>query len=497
MFLHAERERERERERPRNFNSLIKKLNDLQSKDSEEHFKKIRSIDWKELDDKYIAARFIYLNKAGFNGLYRVNKSGGFNVPWGKRENLKIYDKDSLDSLSKYLTKSNGSILNEDYKKTLKRAKKGDFIFVDPPYDGDNVFTSYAKEGFGKEDQKDLAKILNDLTNKGVKWILCNYDTDLIKELYKGNNNMVLSAKRYISSDGTKRINSYKEVFYFNYEIENQKVIQGMHEYYSTLKTTNKSLESYVDWVKIENNINEHKLNLLQLNYFTRSRTLGDIKSKIKTIFQQEKNDIFNSLEILIAKRDGDKKHDRKYMDELTKEIKEYSFDSEKSVYEFMKGTNLINLFQNVSNLSDYVFGVEVGMDTNARKNRGGKIMEHTIEKILKENNIEHETQKDLKKISELSVGEKKIKRVDFYFTLNKKEYFVESTFYNSQGSKISETMNSFSDFTSKIKNTKFNLIWVSDGPGMKSIKNLVKEQWNNVNLMNISQFEEFIKNNT
>ena len=127
------------------------------------------------------------------------------------------------------------------------------------------------------------------------------------------------------------------------------------------------------------------------------------MKSRIKTIFDQEKNDIFDSLEILIAKRDDDKE----YIDELTQEIKEYSFDTINKVFDFIKGTNLINLFQNVNNLLDYVFGIEVGMDTNARKNRGGKIMELTIENLLKDNGIKYETQKHLKNIEGLSISEK------------------------------------------------------------------------------------------
>ena len=305
---------------------------------------------------------------------------------------------------------------------------------------------------------------------------------------------MVLSAKRFISVDGAKRTNAYKEVFYFNYEVKDLEITKEMHNYYSTLKTTNRSLGSYVDWEKIEKNTNKHKVNLNLLNYFTGVKNLTDLKLKIKTIFEQNKSDIFDSLEILIAKRDKSSENDRQYIDELTQEINEYSFSSENEVFSFMKGTKLINLFQNVNNLQDYVFGIEVGMDTNARKNRGGKIMEHTIENLLKEQGIKYETQKHLKNIKELSVNSKKIKRVDFYFELNNKKYLIESTFYNSPGSKISETMNSFVDFTNKIENTNFEVIWVSDGPGMKTIKNLVKEQWNNVNLMNIYQFSKFIK---
>jgi len=92
-------------------------------------------------------------------------------------------------------------------------------------------------------------------------------------------------------------------------------------------------------------------------------------------------------------------------------------------------------------------------------KNIGGKIMEHTIENLLKEQGIKYETQKHLKNIKELSVNSKKIKCVDFYFELNNKKYLIESTFYNSGGSKISETMNSFVDFTNKIENTNFEVI--------------------------------------
>ncbi len=114
--------------------------------------------------------------------------------------------------------------MNDDYKEILSKAKKGDFLFVDPPYDGERTFTSYTKNGFDENDQIELAYLLNELTKKGVKWILCNYDTLLIKELYKNNNKLLLNANRNISVKSSDRKGKFKEVFYFNYEIKEVKI---------------------------------------------------------------------------------------------------------------------------------------------------------------------------------------------------------------------------------------------------------------------------------
>ena len=116
----------------KNVEELIRKLKIYQSKNDKESFLKIRSQDISKLSDVNIAARFIYLNRTGFNGLYRVNKSGGFNVPFAGNKNPLICDEVNLRKVRDAL--KNTKILHQDYKKVLEDAKKGDFIYFDPPY---------------------------------------------------------------------------------------------------------------------------------------------------------------------------------------------------------------------------------------------------------------------------------------------------------------------------------------------------------------------------
>ncbi len=263
---------------------------------------------------------------------------------------------------------------------------------------------------------------------------------------------------------------------------------EQIQNYFLTLSKTNRSLGNYVAWNKVKKNTEKHKMNLAQLNILTRAKNISDLKDYVSQIFGAGREDVFNSLDILIAKRDDD----REYLNEETLEINKYSFSSVDEVLSFIKKTNLIELFQSVNSLEDYVFGVEVGLDTNGRKNRGGSIMEFTIRKMLNDHNINFEEQVHLKNVKGLSMDNKKIKRVDFMFELNGYTYLIESSFYNASGSKISETCNSYVNFTNKLNN-KFKMIWVADGKGMQSIKKLLNEQWDNLEIINIRQFENIL----
>lgn len=203
---------------------LLKKIDSHSKKHSEKYYIDVRKIDYKKLDCEIEkAARFIYLNKGGFNGLYRLNLKGEFNVPWNKNLKTNFYQIESIKKTAKFLEESDCEIYNDDYKKILKKAKRGDFLFVDPPYDNLNTeksktFNSYTKNGFSSKDQEELANILNKLTKIGVKWILCNYNTPLIQKLYKNNQKLQIPAIRSISSDASKRKGKFEEVFYYNYE---------------------------------------------------------------------------------------------------------------------------------------------------------------------------------------------------------------------------------------------------------------------------------------
>ena len=204
------------------FKQMCKALNAHEANHTEEYYYEIRNKDrnkksFNRLADYTRAARTIYLNKACFNGLYRVNSKNEFNVTFGKKTKINTYEGSNLITVSNYLTMNNITILSVDFEESVKDAKKGDFIYFDPPYDSDtNSFTSYTEEGFGKEEQKRLARVYKELSNKGCYVMLSNHNTKLINELYKGFNIHVIEAKRNINANGKKR-GKVEEVIITNY----------------------------------------------------------------------------------------------------------------------------------------------------------------------------------------------------------------------------------------------------------------------------------------
>lgn len=204
------------------FNKLKRELNKHEKNHSEEYYYEIRNKDrnkntFNRLSDYTRAGRTIYLNKACFNGLYRVNSKNEFNVPFGKKITVNTYENGNLISVSNYLTMNNIKILNVDFEEAVNDAKKGDFIYFDPPYDSDTeTFNSYTEEGFGKEQQRRLAKVYKELSDRGCYVMLSNHNTKLINELYKDFNIHVIEAKRSINSNGKKR-GKVEEVIITNY----------------------------------------------------------------------------------------------------------------------------------------------------------------------------------------------------------------------------------------------------------------------------------------
>lgn len=187
---------------------------------NKDYFLKIRAQNSKNLSDLDIASRFIYLNRTCFNGMYRVNKSGGFNVPFGKYTNPLICDEINLKRVSQSL--KNVEIVNSDYKEILNNAIGGDFVYFDPPYypiNKTSLFTSYTSQGFLEKEQIELKNTFDELHRRGCYLMLSNSDTKFIKDLYsniKGVNINEVFAGRAINSDATKR-GKIKEVLITNY----------------------------------------------------------------------------------------------------------------------------------------------------------------------------------------------------------------------------------------------------------------------------------------
>ncbi|CCV63607.1 Site-specific DNA methylase [Alteracholeplasma palmae J233] len=191
---------------------------------SKEYYYEIREMDrddnFSQLSKAIRAARVVYLNKAGFNGLYRVNSKGYFNVPFGKKDKVSIYSKDNLESVHEYLSNNKIDIRNIDFEASVNDAKENDFVYFDPPYDPweeKNSFTSYTQFDFTKEDQVRLFNVFKALDKKGVKVMLSNHYTDFIKDLYKDYRITVVPAKRLVNSKSSGR-GDVLEVLITNYE---------------------------------------------------------------------------------------------------------------------------------------------------------------------------------------------------------------------------------------------------------------------------------------
>jgi DNA adenine methylase len=155
------------------------------------------------------AARMIYLNKAGFNGLYRVNRQGKFNVPFGRYTNPTICDAATLRTCS--LGLQNTTLRFGDFALSMRDVKKGDFVYFDPPYvplTATSNFTQYAKTGFGTQDQARLRDVALTLKRRGITVLLSNSSAPLVRELYGNKKDFTLhevDARRAVNSDAKKR----------------------------------------------------------------------------------------------------------------------------------------------------------------------------------------------------------------------------------------------------------------------------------------------------
>lgn len=201
-----------------NLEELIKLLKEYKAKHNKEFYYKIRSQDVKTLNKVQIATRFIYLNKTCFNGLYRVNSKGGFNVPIGSYKNPLICPEEDLREISKLLKKDDIKV--KQFYEVLKEANKGDFIYFDPPYypiNKTSSFTTYTKDKFLDKEQKHLAEVFKELDKTGCKVMLSNSDTLFIKNLYKDFDITIVKATRMINCDATKR-GKINEVVIRNYK---------------------------------------------------------------------------------------------------------------------------------------------------------------------------------------------------------------------------------------------------------------------------------------
>jgi DNA adenine methylase len=198
---------------------LIEVLKTHKHRHSREYYYHVRNLDrnGKQLNDIERAARILYLNKTCFNGLFRVNSKGQFNVPIGSYKNPRILDEELLRAASLALQQAIVEV--RDFRSIVDLAQAGDFFYFDPPYDPVSKtasFTSYTTDSFGNEDQSKLADVFQRLTNKGCLCMLSNSHTEQVLDLYRHFRIEIVTANRAINSDPQKR-GGVLEVVVLNY----------------------------------------------------------------------------------------------------------------------------------------------------------------------------------------------------------------------------------------------------------------------------------------
>ncbi|MBQ2168841.1 MAG: type II restriction endonuclease [Prevotella sp.] len=250
----------------------------------------------------------------------------------------------------------------------------------------------------------------------------------------------------------------------------------------SQLAETNATLDFYTDFSKIRENVRSIEIKLNTLNYLIGKE---DLAAAVKELWENDKR-VFSILDILIATRQDQHK---KYLDEKGKpHLVHELLDSYEGVMTFLNETGLADVLKNkdIKNLVDYVFGVEAGLDTHARKNRSGDITELLLHRILTANGIEHRREvysREFPAIKEaLGTDEK---RFDFVIKTKRCTYLIEVNFYSGGGTKLNEVARSFSGIAPKVNSVEgFEFVWVTDGQGWNSARNKLEEAYNEIDRM-------------
>ena len=212
-----------------NPDGLIEVLKRHKELNSEDYFYEVRSLDrsedYENMSDVEKAGRIIYLNKTCYNGLFRVNRAGFFNTPYGKYKNPSIVNEVTIRAISNYFNSAKVKFLTGDYKEALKGLRRGAFVYFDPPYmpiSTSSSFTGYTENGFDYDKQVELRDECLKLHKKGVKFLQSNSYSPEILELYADENVFnieVVQARRSVNSQGDGR-GEFAEVLFYNYEKE-------------------------------------------------------------------------------------------------------------------------------------------------------------------------------------------------------------------------------------------------------------------------------------
>ncbi|MCR5183620.1 MAG: type II restriction endonuclease [Opitutales bacterium] len=266
-------------------------------------------------------------------------------------------------------------------------------------------------------------------------------------------------------------------------------------EFWNTLTETNTTLGFFVDFKKVTKNVESLAIRLNQLNYLLGKENLEEAVHKL---FEENPRAFDVSLfEMLVAVRSKGKQ----MVLDNKRNLRNFSefFTSADGVWDFITGTGLSEIFRDkkISNLVDYVFGVEVGLDSNARKSRCGKLMAEQIKKRFRDANIDFETEVNSTEFPDLTRLGKDMKRFDFVVKTSAKTYLIEVNFYNASGSKPNEVARAYRELAKEILPCEnYEFVWITDGRGWRASQNKLKEAYQEIpNVFNLSTLEKFIEN--
>ncbi|MCI7268597.1 DpnII family type II restriction endonuclease [Sarcina ventriculi] len=535
---------------------LIESLNNIKEKYlSFEELSEDREKMYYEIRDKFnsndigrieLASYFIFINKTCFNGLYRENSKGNYNVPIGKYKNPTIFDEEQLKEISRLLNKRNNNgelivtILNLKYTELEEYINKSTFVYFDPPYRPVTVggFSTYNKGGFNDESQQELADFYTSVSRTGAKLMLSNSDPrildendDFFEKMYGNFYIQRVYANRFINSKGADR-GGISELLITNYKKDNRMYIgddekmENISKVYTEklnfknadevfehlvgdVKDTIKGWDYFVNWEKAVGNMKAVEKSLNVLNYLIGKE---NIEQEARELIA-ENPQVINVFPILVASRDKDFKILEPTEEDLMN-FKEFDFSkkrtrkddlSEKELsdaIEFLKKTNLLKLFEDktIKSLVDYVLGVEVGLDSNARKNRTGTAMEDIVEvavkKLCNKHGWEYKKQATVKEIYEkwgITVPtDKSARRYDFAINNNGKLLLAEVNYYNGGGSKLKTVANEFTKLDKYMSTNGIQFCWITDGLGWNTAKKPLRDAFDNMRqILNLDMIEK------
>lgn len=261
----------------------------------------------------------------------------------------------------------------------------------------------------------------------------------------------------------------------------------------SQLIETNAPLSFFSDFEKITANVDAISIKLNQLNYLVGKDNMEEAVRRL----WDENPKVFSVLDILIAVRASDKKKAIARNGQI--QLIENFFKTPEGVIEYLEDTGLKQVLQDkhVTNLVDYVFGVETGLDTNARKNRSGDIMGNKVAEIFQEKGIEFRREVYSTEFEEMKCLGEDRKRFDFVIETETKTYLIEVNFYSGGGSKLNEVARAYSELAPKINQfDNYEFVWITDGIGWNSARSKLEEAFYAIpSVYNLTTINDFLSN--